>query len=73
MDFEKATKTIVEIERQFDVNSLRFKDLKAWPLSSLAIDPQLCLTQLKIKELPEGLVYGGLPLVKLKIEKARRI
>lgn len=73
MDFEKATKTIVEIERQFDVNSLRFKDLKVWPLIRLAIYPQLCFPELKIMELPEGLVSGRLPLIKLKIEKARKI
>lgn len=41
MDYKTAAKTLLEIEQQFDVNTLRYKNLVVWPLVRRGLWEQL--------------------------------
>ena len=53
MEVKAAVETIVEIERQFDVNSVRFGALRVWPLIRLALWKELCHPELNVMELSD--------------------
>ena len=48
MGHKKIAETIAEIERRFDVNAVRFGELRVWPLIRLALWQQLVHPELEI-------------------------
>lgn len=42
MDYKRAINIITQVETEFDVNSVTYKDIKVWPLIRQAIWQQIC-------------------------------
>ena len=42
MEYQRAIEIITKIEREFDVNSIKYDDIKVWPMIRLAIWKRFC-------------------------------
>ena len=52
MDLKKSVETIAEIEREFDVNSVRCENIQMWPLIRLALWTQLLHPEMNVMVQP---------------------